>query len=63
MADDNQQVSGDIGTAVFVSTEGPMKASRVSRDELRQAARTAGYADLGGVQAIVVERLHRQRLK
>lgn len=32
-----------------------MKASRVSRDELGQAARTAGYTDLESVQAIVLE--------
>ena len=34
---------------------GPMKVSRVSHDELRQAARTAGHADLSDVAVIVLE--------
>lgn len=34
---------------------GPMQRMRVTRDEIRQAARAAGNADLDGVSAVVLE--------
>jgi uncharacterized membrane protein YcaP (DUF421 family) len=34
---------------------GPMRQMRVTEDEIRQAARTAGKADLDGVAAVVLE--------
>lgn len=35
--------------------DGPMRSSRVSESELRQAARSEGHADLSDVAAIVLE--------